>query len=321
MKKFNRREKTIIRVMALVVTVALLSEVWEWYVTRRTAMEDTISSLSAQIDTIEKRLEGQDKQTYLTQAEEIEEELEDVRGMVLELPDETTASLLIRQTISELAEKHGIKVNSISSRKTQDVGDMKELRVYFGYDADLGSMANFFRSLEDEDYFLVVETLNISARRQARPRPNKNRKNRKNTKTRLSTRKPLNGNAVLTTLFKVNPEASPDRYRRDRSADSEDDDADDAAPKEDAPKKDAEETKASGLTPVEATPKPPKTSGEGDTGSLKRLGDRNPPPKVDPPKTEDKRPPLQPKPKPLTGKAKSKDKGQDGKKFDPKKRF
>ncbi|MDJ0836283.1 MAG: GspMb/PilO family protein [Acidobacteriota bacterium] len=334
MKKFNRREKTILRAMALVVIVALGSEVWEWYQGRRISLEGRISSLTNQIATMEKKLEGQDKQSYLEEAAEIEEELVDAKSMVLELRDETSASLLMRQTISELADAHGIKINSISSRKTRSLGDkknddseLKELRVYFGYDTDLASLVNFFNALEEEEYFLVIDTLNISARR--RPRT---RRTNKKTKTRLQTRSPLNGNAVLTTVFKANPEADAERYMRDRSVEKDDDDEE----SEETPATD--ETKASGLTPVDPPqPKtvPPKNS-MGEGGALKTLGNRNaPPPRRGPPppqKSADK-PPLEPKPKPLTSaavpkgakpkpltKAKSKDKGK-GENFDPKKRF
>jgi len=289
-KKYNRREKTIIKLMVLVICVALLSEVWERYQVAYSDLGLKIESMEDDIQQWDAALKGQTVEKYTDKFDDLKEELEDVRGMVLRLPDETNASLLVRQTISQKAAQHGIKINSISARKTQNINEektLKELRVYFGYDGDLGSLANFFQSLEDEDYFLVINTLNISARRRPTRRANSKRK-----ASRKVVRAPLNGNAVISTVFMADPNASLDRYPMPGTRDGDD---------EKLIVPDDETIEAAVPAPV---PEPGKANptvisdkrGAGE-GGLKSA----PPPKLKPndiPKA------FRPKPKPLTSTAK-----------------
>jgi len=208
--RFNRREKTILRLMAAVVALAIFSKVWAVYQEERIELETRIEGLREQITSMDQKLRGESPQAYLDQAADIEEDLGDVRDSVLVLPDETGASLLVRQTISDKAEAAGIKINSISSRRSKEIEgaeDIKELRVYFGYDAELGPLLKFFRSIEEEEYFMVIDTLNISVRRRIRNiRNNRNRN--------LKQRSSLNGNAVIAIIFRADPNAPLDRYSK-----------------------------------------------------------------------------------------------------------
>jgi len=211
--RFSRREKMIIRLTIIVVVLAVFSQFFKVYRQARTDLEAEIESLQTQITDMDKLLRGQSPQQYLDEADEIAEDLGDMRESVLVLPNETNASLLVRQTIAERAETAGIKINSISSRRSKDIegtDNLMELRVYFGWDADLESLVQFFDMLENEEYYMVIETLNVSARRKLRNIRNRRRR----ANSRLKEREPLNGNAVIAVLFRADPDAPLDRYSR-----------------------------------------------------------------------------------------------------------
>ena len=103
---------------------------------------------------------------------------------------ETDASLLLRQMLSELCEENGVKLNSISSRKSKPLENgLMELRVYAGYDAEFTGLAHFLNALAEHELGIVVETLNISSRRQPRH------------STDRPARAALNGNMVVFCLL------------------------------------------------------------------------------------------------------------------------
>ncbi len=216
MKKLSRRERTILKWMILVLLVAGFVKGYDKYVAMKENLRADIDSLSSQVTTYMKELEGEEPAKYRAQAEEIEEQLVLAREKVLELPQETDASLLIRQTIDEKAQEVGLTINSISSRTSKAVQKdkpLRELRTYFGYDTDLESLLNFFNAMQDQDYYLVIESLNISARN--RPRRNIRRRN-----ANLKQCLPLNGNLVLSTLFMPNAEASLQQYVKPASSEA-----------------------------------------------------------------------------------------------------
>lgn len=219
MKKFNRREKTILRLMALVVAVAILSEVWESYTASRADLETSITSLESQISSKMRMLEQENATIYQEEADALKDDLEESYERVMEFSSETNASLLLRQTLNEKAEAAGMKITSIASRRSRTIDEERglvELRVFFGWDAELSELLTFFGSLEDEEYSMVVDTLNITAVKRRAPRRvggnTRNNRNRKNTTSRLRQRKALNGNSVIVTLFKENKDVPLDRY-------------------------------------------------------------------------------------------------------------
>ncbi len=293
MSKLNRREKTILRLMFLAVGIAVLMEGWDRYTAAKESLQSNIERMESEIATYSEKLKNESADRYREEATDIEEELEEARERVLELPKETDANLFMSQTISEQAEASGLTINSISNRKARVIDEEKglsELRTYFGYDADLESLLRFFDAMDDQRYFVAIETLNISARRV----PKRKIKRRKNSRV---TRKPLNGNAVLTTVFLPNPDGNVDTYskpviRHERPDDVTDD--------EESDEQDANATvKGSdddGKTKPELTEfkpmLPPTSSKPGGLTAVEPKQDAN----------EKQRPAakLQPKPRPLT---------------------
>ena len=226
MKKLNRREKTILRLMFIAVVAAILVEGWDMYAKNKLRIQNDIERMTSEIAAYPTKLEDESADEYREEVADIEEDLEDARDKVLELPKETDANLFLSQTISEQAEASGLTINSISNRKSNLIDEeqgLRELRTYFGYDCDLESLLNFFDAMDDQKYFVAIETLNISARRT--PKRNIKRKSK-----RRVVRKPLNGNAILTTVFIPNEEGSIENYQkppvvRERLTDNGEDDA------------------------------------------------------------------------------------------------
>ena len=351
MKKFSRREKNIFRLMGFVIAIALFLKVYDAYVLRKEKLQLEIDSKRDQIAAFMKELEGQDAQTYRDKSSGLDEELAVAQEKVLELPQETDASLLIRKTISERAENSGLTINSISPRRSKELTEgkpLRELRTYFGYDTDLESLLHFFESFNQQDYYLVIDSLNISAR----TRPSSTRRR---SSSSIRERLPLNGNAVLATLYLPNAEASLSRYDKPNSnaaigdefpmdeevQDPEFDDYPEEAP-DPIDEEGLEETpKVSQLVPPKkGTPvlkesqpryepengpsKPPQTDGqeeksdpppeEAENDRIDSETGNNADPAADVPKPE---PELEPKPQPLTGTAKPGNKKKSGRFREP----
>lgn len=289
--------------MFLAVGIAVLMEGWEMYTEKKADLQSNIERMESEITAFAAKLENESADKYREEVVDIEEELEGARERVLELPKETDANLFMSQTISEQAEASGLTINSISNRKAKVIDEDKgltELRTYFGYDCDLESLLRFFDAMDDQKYFVAIETLNISARRTPK------RKIKRKTKSRV-TRKPLNGNAILTTVFLPNPEGERSMYEkpvvRRPDLDEEDSEEESEVKKDDANK-----------TAVEKTPA--KKPGAADTGFKPATLPKTDKPggltKVEPTSfTEEKERPaakLEPKPRPLTDTSKPKNK-------------
>ncbi|MDJ0840381.1 MAG: hypothetical protein QNK37_27975 [Acidobacteriota bacterium] len=122
---------------------------------------------------------------------------ETIEKTLIEANDETQAASMLREALVETAAVTGLKLNSISNRKTkvldEDTGLM-ELRIYLGYDANLDNLLAFFEGLAMHDLEFTVDTLNVSARR--RPRTVG-----KGDAAEHTSRPPLNGNCVLSALY------------------------------------------------------------------------------------------------------------------------
>lgn len=209
MKKLSRREQTLLRMVFLVVGVWLFLEIWETYDAHKMDMQTDIDSLRGKTASVTKSLAGESIAKYQNGVKAIVEDLEDARSRVLELPREADASLLIRSTLDRKAESSGLNINSISSRRPKTIEEatgLIELPTYIGYDTDLQALLEFFGSFQEQEYFLAIDSLNISSRtpmrRSRRGRPS------------ATERSPLTGNAVLLTLFRPNPDASIDQYQQ-----------------------------------------------------------------------------------------------------------
>ena len=216
--KFSSREKNIMKIMFVVVTIGGLSEVGDRYFAMKKRIKQDIQTKRDEITTYMEQLTDEDPQKYLDEVNRIEEALFHAREKVVELATEAEASLLVRQSISESAEDAGVTINSISSRKSKNLSEteqeqLKELRTYFGYDTDLESLLHFFSSFEEKPYYMVIESLSISARRRPVRRTNvKTNRVSRNRSKNIPKRKPLNGNAILATLYLPNPNGSIDQY-------------------------------------------------------------------------------------------------------------
>lgn len=204
MKKLNRREKLYVRLMVSAVILGALMQGWDSYYASKDQLAIDVETLESRIESLKVRLTGESAETYRQETANLEEYLISAQDRVLELPRETDANLYLNQAISEKAEAAGLVINSISNRKSKLISkdkDLHELRTYFGYDAELSGLLQFFDMMDRQPYYVCVENLNISVRR--RPKRKVRRKNR-------VVRHSLNGNAILTTVFRANPDASLD---------------------------------------------------------------------------------------------------------------
>lgn len=101
--------------------------------------------------------------------------------------------------ITKAAEASGLKINSISLRKERVTENHATLvRIYFGYDSELENLVSFFETLEESTEGLIVENLNISARRKAS----------KHAEDYMNKRASLNGNCIISF-----PKTEDDRQR------------------------------------------------------------------------------------------------------------
>ncbi len=212
MRKYSGREKTILKLLAFAALVALGLEVFDWYSAKKQALRDEIDNKNGQVAAFLKELENENAEVYRRRAEEIDKRLLLAQDRVLELPRETDANLLISKTITERAEDSGVTVNSISNRRSVEIegSPMTELRTYFAYETKLEAFLEFFQALDNQGYYMVIESLNLSARRSVY---RSNRRNIKRRNTNVRQRAPMTGNAVIATLFTPNPNASLERYQ------------------------------------------------------------------------------------------------------------
>lgn len=209
--KISSREKRILRLTLVVVGIALAVEVWDRYTAMKENLRQELSSTKSEIAAFTERLaEEKSPRIYIEDGERIEDELFMAREKIVELPTEAEASLMVRQTIANAGEAHGVNINSINVRRARDLDEERELkglRTYFGFDCELEPLLKLFATLEEQPYYLSVESLTISAPvRRARRNPRRNQ-------ARTPRRSSLTGNAILTTLFVADPEGKPDRYR------------------------------------------------------------------------------------------------------------
>lgn len=209
MRKFSRREKRIFKLLASVILIALILEVDARF---RKAKADLVLDIENQQSLLDTYLDKLQSATtvdgYNTKTTAITTELEQFRELVLELPRESDATLLIKETIDDKAKELGMSISSISSRKSKPLvkdQPLKELKTYFAFDSNLENMLEFFDVISHQGYFMVIESMNLGTRRRISTRGRRK-------KPKSAQRPPLNGNAVLTTLFVVNSEASLDAY-------------------------------------------------------------------------------------------------------------
>ncbi|CAM2067578.1 hypothetical protein SCOR_19505 [Sulfidibacter corallicola] len=210
MKKFNRREKTILRMMFFVIVIWGVLELHELYIAKKQNLRDEIDTANEQIITYLGKLEGESPDGYLKRAERLEKNLKNARDRIILLPDEDKATRITRESITKKAEAAGVTLPSISVRRTEEVNEdspLKEIRIYFAFDAELDELLTFFESFENEPYYMVIDTLSITARRNYRKRG----RNRKGTNRK--PRKALNGNAVISSLFQEDAEGREEDYR------------------------------------------------------------------------------------------------------------
>lgn len=209
MKKFNRREKTILRLMLLVIGLWVFMEIQEAYVQSKIDLEADIEATSAQITSQLTQLQGQSPQKYLDDAAALDDQLKRARQKIMGLPNRGVASEIISSTLNKKALNAGVELTSISGRRPEEVGEeseLLELRTYFAFNSDLRELLSMMESLEDEPYYLVLHQVNVTSRRN-----NLRRNRRKGSNAR---KKGLNGNALISTLFKQDANGKESDYRQ-----------------------------------------------------------------------------------------------------------
>ncbi|CAM2007114.1 hypothetical protein [Acanthopleuribacter pedis] len=209
MKKFNRREKFVLRMMLGVIGLWGFLEAHEMYVQNKLDLEANIESTSTQITTYLQELEGQSPEKYLNDAEALDGQLKRAREKIMRLPNRGVASEIISSTLNQKALDAGVELTSISGRRFEEVGEesaLKELRTYFAFNSDLRELVNLMDSMEDEPYYLVLHQVNVTSRH-SRLRNNRRKTNRPKKKV-------LNGNVLISTLFIEDPEGKEADYRQ-----------------------------------------------------------------------------------------------------------
>ena len=210
MKKFNRREKFIIRLMLVAVVIGLAAELGERYLEHKKSLKADIAATSVQITSSLTQLQGgQTPDKYLKDAEALDGKLQRAREKIMALPNQGVASEIISSTLNQKALNAGVELTSISGRRPEEVSEesnMKELRTYFAFNTDLRELVTLMDSLEDEPYYLVLHQVNVTSRR------NNLRRNRR--KTNRPKKKTLNGNVLISTLFREDPEGKEAHYRQ-----------------------------------------------------------------------------------------------------------
>ena len=313
MRKFSRREKRILKLLAAVVAIALVLEVEARFRQAKADLVLEIENQSSLLDTyLEKLKTDTTVDGYRTKTVAIEGDLEQFRDRVLELPRESDATLLIKETIDDKAAEMGMSINSISSRKSKELvkdQPMRELKTYFAFDSNLENMLEFFDALSRQGYFMVIETMNLGTRKRI-----SRRGRRKNSKTKQ--RPPLNGNAVLTTLFLINSEGSLESYLDGTKASASQSAGKSQMDTVTAPPRD---NKKGETTQTSPQPRPKKTSGAPVNNTVPKLGNQaqlispstqdtdGPPQEVDPELENPlKNIRIQPQPRALTSTARKK---------------
>lgn len=253
MRKFSRREKRILKLLAAVCLVAIVLDVEARF---REARDNLVLEIENQRSNLDVYLNSLRTDTtageYKEKTAAIEVELETFRDRILELPRESDATLLIKETVDNKAKELGMNISSISSRRSKELvkdQPMRELKTYFAFDSDLESLLEFFDSLSRQGYFMVIETMTLGTRRRVTRRG-------RNKRAKTNQRPPLNGNALITTLFLNNQEGSLDNYLNGANATkgSGETSKDEMSPKQENPK-----TKTAGNKPG-ATGQPKKNT-------------------------------------------------------------
>jgi hypothetical protein len=316
MRKYSKREKTIFKLMALVVVVAGVMELWEGYMEMKLDMQDRITSLQSELRTYTNNLRNAPMTVidYEEKIVELNQEIERSRDRIMELPSESSASLLVRQHINDVGDHVNMNINAINNRKSKTVNEetgLLEVKTYFTYDSELEPLLNFFQIVDQQSYYMVIDQLTLSARRTFQ------RRQKGRTTVNRPQRNPLSGNMILSTLYLPDDIGSAANYNlvltgQKTNADPSEEDV----PVEGTPK--AEETRVEG-TPkqdnarVEGTPKPdPEKSDDGDSRAMtvRKEGTKKPEPVADAADSGDEirgpasaidKPQAQPRPRRLTG--------------------
>lgn len=208
MKKFNRREKTILRLMLMVIGIWVALEIRDVYVQSKMDLEADIEATSGQITSYLSELRDETPDKYLNDAAALDEQLKRARQKIMALPARNVASEIISSTLNQKALNAGVELTSISGRRPEEVGEDKqllELRTYFAFNSDLRELLTLMESLEDEPYYLVLHQVNVTSRR------NNLRRNRR--KGGAAEKKGLNGNALISTLFIEDAQGKEVDYR------------------------------------------------------------------------------------------------------------
>lgn len=212
MRKYSKREKTIIRLMAIVISIALLVEVWESYMELKDDLQNEILSMQSELTTFTDKLK-KEKLTVPDYEEKIlavDAEIARSRDRIMELPSESAASLLVRQHISEVGQHVDMNINAINNRNPEEVNEesgLLEMKTYFTYDTELEPLLNFFQIVDQQGYYMVIDQLTLSARRTFQRR----RKGR--TTVNRPQRNPLSGNMILSTLYMPKAEGVSENYK------------------------------------------------------------------------------------------------------------
>ncbi len=130
---------------------------------------------------------------FLPEVMEFDETTWDADALKSESSEEEVAQYALEMLARE-AKNAGLTFNSINIRKTKVLDEatgLKELRIYFGYDAELPELVQFFQGLNRMNVVHGLSTLTISTRK----RPSKR------SSEVGAPMKQLNGNAIISILY------------------------------------------------------------------------------------------------------------------------
>lgn len=202
MKKYSSREKLLLKLVLLVLVMYAGDEGYQRFEQTKDDMKleiDAMTEIQANyvdsLDVDRERLEYEIRQ--------FNQKLERAGERVLIMPSESEAIFKVQEILSGVGERAEINMNSQNKRKSKPLSEetgMVEIRTYFGYDCELENLLTFFEYLQEQPFYMAIESINMNsyrgrrsrARRQDEPRPEREDR--------------IRGSVVISTLFHVGPE-------------------------------------------------------------------------------------------------------------------
>jgi len=197
MKRYSSREKTLIRLVILVVVYAVGQEAYDRYAQSKADLILKIQSESEAQALYLQKLDI-DKEALLRSIERFDAILDESKERVLRMTNESEALFKVQEDLARMGENAQINMNSQNRRKSRKISeedDLIELRTYFGFDCQLENLLEFFDALQTSPHYLAIDTLNVNSYTRRR------RRRRAKTDPPNANQDKIRGSAVISTLY------------------------------------------------------------------------------------------------------------------------